>query len=634
MEIADVVSSILQYKKQCNSSEFLSKMYDFFSKQKYVIITHISDDEILLAGILLTLFTSEIMYHVYLIPENEAKIIPDNTSTREIKLSKLQSYNLHNQIYGIKNKSLKICNKLQPKYNDFIAVISRMPISYEEAPKEIWGIIFGIHALYFLDHQNLDRYCSPMILKHTMPGFDQIMRYKHIIETFPKERLYRMMIFSGLLYQFLGTSYSQDTDILMLAHSEAEKEIIRKELGGFDLILITEPVIKNNMSKDTSYLNDHFFTRLPQSVGASNLQEVVLNPKYHFYYVGIKCLCLDINYKRSISRSHPFSFIDLFLLKMFNKINAIQEACIKNISIRSGKAVVTNSKTLDYFYVTMKKYLKEWYTMDVSINELKSHFIKCEEKYDTIYSEKSLHVDTFIKTQIEIHRRVSQVYIRKYATNIDYLLDIGCGKLTGSYLYDQLHIKNVYGIEPSIYSINTANLNAKKYKNINFVIQQGYGDKPFDFGKKFDVITFIFTIHYMMANLNIVMDNLINASKSGTKVILTFVNGNKIKPLLQKNDRYEIRHNNDIYWGVYRYNHSNKPLFFMKDVYGLQNGSEEYLVDSDILISVFEKNKFKLIEKKTFDKEVSSNNAFKKYKLLPFQEEILSFQELLIFSKI
>jgi|APSaa5957512622_1039677.scaffolds.fasta_scaffold294135_1 hypothetical protein len=92
----------------------------------------------------------------------------------------------------------------------------------------------------------------------------------------------------------------------------------------------------------------------------------------------------------------------------------------------------------------------------------------------------------------------------------------------------------------------------------------------------------------------------------------------------------------DIYWGAYKISNidcSNKMMFYMKDVYGLESGSEESVVNINDLINKFEKNKMKLLHNNSFlDEFESIPQLYKNYKIRNFQKEILNMNQMLVFS--
>ena len=73
----------------------------------------------------------------------------------------------------------------------------------------------------------------------------------------------------------------------------------------------------------------------------------------------------------------------------------------------------------------------------------------------------------------------------------------------------------------------------------------------------------------------------------------------------------------------------------MKDVYGLENGSEEHIVDIDNLIIKFKKNGIELLDNLSFDNVYDNNYSLKKrFNLKSFQKEILSMNNILIFNRL
>lgn len=634
MEPNEIIGSLEKYKKEEFKSKFLDDTINYFKSIKTNgangIIDEITEDEMMLAGIRLHLLYNIDNFHVYLSPidVSKKKYI---YSCRKLNLSKIQAFNLKNQIDGVEKNTFNICDNISSSQDKFYLMISKEEInelSNYTLNRDLYNVLLGIDSLYFLEHQNLKTYCDKIITGLTNNLFDGIQVYKTKVRKLTWQEQDRIFIGSGLIYQFLGTVYSSDIDLIVVGKGKEDQKLL-DYLKDYDIMTGV------NINDEGTYKKELYTYKLPKLVGAEDIYTMLINPKFFFHFMGLKCFNIELTIQRSVSRSHPFSFIDLYLLNTINKIKYPENTCIKNITIRQGKTSIINKKQQHIFYQTIVKYLKEWYKIDVSIDYLKEHFQKCDEKFTTIYQRAVISTDPLIKTQIGLHRQISQLYIKKYGYNANYLLDIGSGKLSGAHIYKLSKIKHVYGIEPSLYSIEQAKKETEKYPNIDFVLIHGFGDQPISINKQFDIITFIFTIHYMIKNINIVVENLINLSKPKTKIIISCINGTKVLEKLKKSNKYEITYNNDIYWGAYRYNDDiNIPnprvLFFMKDVYGVEFGSEEHIVIIDDLISLLNKNNIKLIHRKSFLEEYYQN--FKNIKLHGFQKEILSLHEMLIFE--
>ena len=73
-------------------------------------------------------------------------------------------------------------------------------------------------------------------------------------------------------------------------------------------------------------------------------------------------------------------------------------------------------------------------------------------------------------------------------------------------------------------------------------------------------------------------------------------------------------------------------LFYFKDVYGVKNGSEEYLVNIDNLIKKMKG--YKLEVNNSFLQELKNMDNIKHDINLDYQEKILELHQVLIFRKI
>ncbi len=652
MDKIEIINSLKKYEKEEFKCKFLSDTIDYFHKIRNPI-TKLEDNEYLLAGIKIHLMYNN--YYVYLLSELEY----DNKTYREINLSQKAANNLINQIDGINNGNFKICNELKSENIRFYLLISETKLKgHKVVNEDIYNPLLGIHSLFFLEHQNLNTYCSEKYLNESTELYKELHRIYKLIKKLNIIQKERMLFFSGLTYHFLGTVHTRDIDIFYVSNNidESNKLIDKFNLKDTltelhilyrdDLSDILKLEESKNLADNIEWKQNFYKNIYPYWGGAENIYESLINPKYHFYFMGLKCIDIYSNFKKALSRSQPFQVVDALMLLRNNGLKYYKEYCVKNISIRQGNAVITNDKNdMIQFKKAVIKYLKLWYNVGIQESQLDKFLVKCHEKDGTIYKPTDIpwqYKDKLSIQQIIIHRNISQRLIKLYSKKGDSLLDIGCGKLTGLEIYEEIKLKNVYGVEPSLESINKANERIEKVKKrgskIHYEIIQGYGDKPIDFNKEFEIITFIFTIHYMYDNLDEVFKNINRLSKPGTIIIITLINGNKLINQLRKDNKVEVRQDGkEIYWGVYKYNDNLKmdkfkALFYMKDVYGVENGSEEWVVEPRNIINSFKKNNYKLIYNESFLKEYE--DYFNNKTIEDFQKEILNYQEILVFKKL
>lgn len=643
MNINEIILSLNKYRKEEFDTQYLRDTIDYFKNLKNNI-EEITDDEKLLTGIRLNLLYNETKYFVYFSNNKPHNVL----CYRKIKLSQTAANNLQNQLYGMNNNTMIICEKIISKYTTFYFYINDTEIETEKNNRiihnyyELINIYLGILSLYFLEHQNLNNYCSELILKNSNEFFKELLNMKNIIKDFTWQEKDRCLIFSGSIYHFLGTLYTQDLDIIYVSNNDKTYMKYMNLLKNYDCHFILEDKVIKTNNESLPYLNKWLKYDLPQLGNIDNIYTLLINPKHYFHFLGFKCYDILANIKRTLSRSNTFSLIDLILLKKLNNIDFLKDFCFKNINIRQGNAMIANDN-LEPMYKKTIKYMKEWYNIDLELNFLKKHFQKCDKIYKTIYYGKIPEYNKYNNPILKYNRYIVTKYLNIYGKNSKNILDIGIGKGSAIQDYINVGIKNIYGIEPSIYSINKSSEVINKFNKSNIYITQGFGDILWTdktiINKKYNIVILTFTIHYMIKNIDILIKNINKVTEIGSYVFIFCLDGEKIFNLLNNTNKYEIMFNKEPYWGVYQYNDivpnkfnsDFKMLFYMKDVYGVNNGSEEYLVNTNRLINKF-KN-YKLILKKNFldDLDMSLEN---KYNIMyDFQKQILNTHQTIILQK-
>lgn len=621
MNTEDIIKNLLRYKREEFTCNFLEETINYFKNLNIRQVLKIEESEESLTGVRLHCMYNT--YRYYLLPERKK-----GKTYRELNLTKNQLFNLSNQIEGDKNNDFVICDKIKTlKKKKYYLTISEDPLQEMEdflIDETIFLTLIGVESLYFLEHQNLENYCSERIVSNSSIIFKSLEEFREKLLKLDWKVRNRILINGGMVYQFLGTVYTQDVDLFFLSENKKEQVYVKnyfKNIKRMDFSVVTK--------KDKTYFYNYHFNELPKIVGSENMYEILINPRFHFHFMGIKCISIQNVSMRKISRSHPFTFIDMILLKRVNGIDYIDETCIKNLSVRKAhstggnKIIVINNKMLNIFYQTAIKYMKEWWGIDLTTKYLKEHFKRCTE-YDNLERNETIGKNKITKKIIQLNREIPAKYIKRYSKDKKYILDIGSSSLTGfrkNYLKNS--VENIWSIEPTPRDVEmTKNLNDIKFK---FMI--GRGDEKIELKKKFDVITLIFTIQFI-SEMKKLLDNLVSLSANNTKVIITFVDGDKVFNQMKKNKKIEIRHEKEVYWGVYRYNEGiskeSKLMFYAKYLKDIRRGSEEKLVFRGNLVSLFEKNNFSVVRDSSFLDECDKD------KLGPVQRRILSFHRILV----
>lgn len=632
MNPADIISSLNKYNDDELRSPFLNETISYFKRLNNNRICIIEEDEYMLAGIRL-----HILYNNFYFYLSSKK--PDNMTYRKLTLSKNQAYNLENQLYGIKKETFNICNNEKTQILKSYFIISQFKLSDKNMtsiPLSMALGLIGINSLKFLEHQNLQNYCK--LWSKSEKIFEELIEYKKMVLELKWQERDRLLIINDIILNAMGTRPASSIKILLVSDNSQKSSGMKTLIKKFNIIELNQNTENIESMKKSEYglfqKAKWLVNKMPGLSGAPNINTMLINTKYHFYFMGIKFISIFANINKTIYKSNCQSFLDVYLLKIINNLDCFNTLCIKNITFNKGETKINNNESIDSMYENIHNFAKKSYNIDIPISYIKQHLVKCVDKFDTIYKNKVKYIDPLIREQIKIHRQISNHYIYKYGRNKENLLDMGSGKLSGSWVYSKANIKNVYGVEPSTYSIELAKEMIKKSSKTKFILINAFADKQLNIDVKFDIITFIFTIHYMLKNLHVVISNIKKLSKVGTIIIITCVNGDKIYEKLSNSDSYEIKYYNSVYWGVYKFNSKNikddTVLFYMKDVYGLEMGSEEYLVPVNSLIENFQKNNIKLKYSNSFKNEY--NKIPNSPKLKTFQYDILNMQNILIFE--
>lgn len=613
MNINNIIKDLYKYKNNEYDTKFINKVIKYFEKKNDVIINEINNNEYELTGIKIHLLYNNT--YKYVLSNN----LIQNSSYRKLDLNNKQLNNLLNQKYGLDNNDFKICKKIENNSNneDLFIIIINNKNKYDFINKDLAFVLLGIESLYFLNHQNLDNYCKDIILNNSNELLINLKNLKEILNKLSWIERNKIIIFSGLIYHFLGALYTKDIDLTIFCKNNEDKEKYIeyfKDLTNIDIEYFVEG--------DKSILYKWLFYKLPQLRNIDSIYTILINPKYHFYFMGIKCVDILTNFQGFTNRrANAVTINDTILLKKINNIDFYNIFCIKNFNIRKGETRIFTDTVINSMFNNVINIMKKWWNIDISIEYLKKHINKCDILFKQIDYTYIKYCNKYTKKILKLIKIFTESIISKYIKKKS-IYEIEFNRMPYLKLYNNLKVKYIYGIDNSIYNINYISKKIQKY-NIKYNLSNGsFNDSKLD--SKFDVILLLFSIQTVINDPDKFRNIILNISKPGTIIIITYIDGTKIYDELKKNNKIEIKYNNNIYWSVYPFNdlNFNKVLFYMNDVIKYDYGMEEYLVFNDVLMNIFKD--FNLINEISF----LESNIFDNLK--PFQKEILSYYKLLI----
>jgi hypothetical protein len=248
-------------------------------------------------------------------------------------------------------------------------------------------IYFCQNSLNFLEEQLLDRH------------IDVKMRKSRILLTTFKRWLSQnvdlnnkrgFLLFSSAILYTYGIRNMNDLDLYIDGNcytKNVDRYLLNEETK-FCFIDTTMP----NTSSWKLYWNN-WGTKWAKLMGADNFNEVIYNPKYHYYYMGLKFMILNGDIERRLIRQRPRSFVDLIKInQLLNRnikipnmpmiqkkyIHLNEQRDLENIKLEDNQVFNQNNKEIECsekidsvkFLETMQWYLKSMYREELEISDI------------------------------------------------------------------------------------------------------------------------------------------------------------------------------------------------------------------------------------------------------------------------
>jgi len=240
-----------------------------------------------------------------------------------------------------------------PRGYDYLHINDNNNQAYEYA-----GIFFNRNSLRFLKKQK-----SWKIL-NMIKTIKNINDIKNFIYDYSQNELEKLLIFSsGVLFAY-GIRQANDIDCILLETDQIKPEIIDN---------------LNNPNFDISYKNtikwnDKWENELNSRAnlfGAKNYNDLVINPKFYFYFMGIKFLKLKLDLILRLKRGRPAQLTDLLVIRqMFNYTYTLQiPKSITEYDDENNKDIIIYVNKNKYLN-TMRYYLKTRYFINLSPEQI------------------------------------------------------------------------------------------------------------------------------------------------------------------------------------------------------------------------------------------------------------------------
>ena len=639
----NIIKSIKKFN-EFYSIKLLNNVINYF--ENYQIKNIINENDYELMGIIIYLFLNKTKYNIGI----KINSIPnENTIYRQLimnnKILKNFFYSLYSNNFIINYDLIKKSRE----NNIYICISSKnLKNTYSIIPENInlasLTQLFGIENINILNYINIERCLN---LKQTNEGKNsehQMDIYKKVLSKNNEYEKYCNVVLSSMVLYVIGTTTALDIDTMVYNVMDNKKvdNITNKMIDNkIDFMLLN----KNNIwywvpKKSPKKLPAYWMTgaiseEWVKSVGASSIDDLFFNSKYFFYFNEIKFISIELQISRLVKRNSPFAYVDLYALKKFNYSELNLKCLMPQLRKRSGKIIYINKDTYKKTIEIIKRKLYEWYKINISIEELENTFMYCEINPYNKYL-KNVNTGNLFNNLRKYHQYIKSYYLEKYCKNIDILLDVGSAHLKSLRFWKKYNIKHIISIEPSkeLYNSGLKIMQKNDFAKKRIKYIRAVGEKDWISGNaglnndskkmlinlkniKIDAITFEFTVHYMIHNIETLMKNINNLSKKNTYVIIHCINGGLIQTSKFEDNKISVYYNNqEVFYIEKKYKDTdiNKKIdIYFKGAQGLNNVVTEYVVDPTYLINKFIENKFKLIEFTKFLEHDTSNFNLQEY---------------------
>ena len=285
------------------------------------------------------------------------------------------------------DQDIKNIDESELKLYDYIHVNNDDNQAYVYA-----GILFNENSLNFLKKQNSWK------IYEMYKSINLFNKFKNYINKYGIIGFETTLLFSSSILFSLGVREMNDIDGYIVNNNYINMDELNEfNEGNIDL---TFKGSKQTNIEWLKTLNDR-----AKQYGAKNFDELVINPKYHYYFMGVKFLRLKYDIITRLSRGRPAQITDLLVIRqLYNLKYNLSVPDVTKKYDEELKKDIEKKVDEDKFLDTIRFYLLKRYYIKLSNNQIK----------DWIYNYKIIdnnHVGGGSKYLIEISNISKDKYI-------------------------------------------------------------------------------------------------------------------------------------------------------------------------------------------------------------------------------
>jgi len=207
---------------------------------------------------------------------------------------------------------LILCKKdLKKKYPSDDIINECFNIYIPNTKESIWNcasIFFCESSLKFLEKQNFDYFLT----KDMENSKKMFLKYrKWLLLNIDIKYQSQFMLYSSIVLYLLGHRPMNDIDLYV--HTIPDDLNTKLELFNESKEIKLDFKVKNTDNWPNYW--DEWLDEWAQKCGAKYYEEILGNPKYHFYFLGVKIISLECDVTRRLLRNRPRAVADLIALR-------------------------------------------------------------------------------------------------------------------------------------------------------------------------------------------------------------------------------------------------------------------------------------------------------------------------------
>jgi endonuclease/exonuclease/phosphatase family metal-dependent hydrolase len=245
---------------------------------------------------------------------------------------------------------------MYPRGYDYLHVSDDNNQAYEYA-----GIFLSENSLNFLKKQKSWR----MLEMHKTRNL--INKIKDFFYNYSQNELEKLLIFSsGVLFSY-GIREANDIDCLLLENNTIDPKTIEQ--------LNSESKDTMDISyKGTTQFNENWEKTLNDRAieyGAKNYHDLVTNPRFYYYFMGLKIIRLKCDLMLRFKRGRPAQFTDLLVIRqMFNFGYKLKVPETTKKWDEVNKKDIIESVDKSRYLETVKTYLRSRYYINLTTDQI------------------------------------------------------------------------------------------------------------------------------------------------------------------------------------------------------------------------------------------------------------------------